>query len=87
MVVRLIDLSEGDMDGVRLAWALAEMWFPLSDLAVFGEVGLPLRVLVLLGGEWLYSGVLGSASSLSLLRWFVPSLSMVGLRAGSCYWP
>jgi len=87
MVVRLIDLSEGDVDGVRLAWALVEMWFPWSDLAVFREVGLPLSVLVLLGGEWLYSVILGSASSLSLPGSLVPSLSLVGVRAGSCCWP
>jgi len=87
MLVRLIDLSEGDVDGVRLAWALVEIWFPRSDLAVFREVGLPLSVLVLPGREWLYSGILGSASSLSLLGSLVPSLSLVGVRAGSCCWP
>ena len=75
------------MDGVRLAWALVEIWFPRSDLAVFHEVGLPLSVLVLLGGEWRYSGILGSALSLSLLGSLVPSLSLVGVRAGSSCWP
>ena len=87
LVVRLIDLSEGDVDGVRQAWVLVEMWFPWSDLAEFRKVGLALRVLVLLGGEGLYSGMLGSASSLSLLGLLVPSLSLVGVRAGSCCWP
>jgi len=85
-VVRLIDLTEADTDGVRLAGPLSDKLFPCSGMAVFCEVGLPLSVRVLLGGEWLYSGVLGSASALSLLRSLVASLS-VGVRAGSRCWP
>ena len=85
-MVRLIDLSEADTDWVRLAGPLGDKLFPCSGMAVLCEVGLPLSVHVLLGGEWLYSGVLGSASSLSLLGSLVASLSL-GVRAGSCCWP
>jgi len=86
IVVRLIDLSEVDPDGVRLAGPLGDKLFPGWDMAVFCEVGLPLSVHVLLGGEWLYSGGLGSVSSLALLGSLVASLSL-GWRAGSCCWP
>jgi len=66
MVDRLMDASEGCMDEGCVPSSLGDLWDAASDPALFRVEGPLLNVLVLLGGEWLYSGMLGSASSLSL---------------------
>ena len=60
---------------------LGVIWVSGCGSMVSCKAGLPLSVLVLVGGEWLYSGILISGSTLMLAE------SSVCMPVWLCSWP
>jgi len=86
MVVRLIEASDGAKGEREILDSLGDLGGSDSDLVILLESGLLLSVLVLLGGEWLYSGMLGAISTLSLAESFATLLPLC-VGAASVGWP
>lgn len=57
--------------------SLGDLGSSCSGPVLLRTTGLLLSVLVLLGGEWLYSGVLWLISTLALAEWFATLLPLV----------
>ena len=86
MVVRLIEASDGAKGEREILDSLRDLGGSDSGLVLLRESGLLLSVLVLLGREWLYSGMLGSISTLSLAESFAMLLPL-DVGAASVGWP
>ena len=86
MVVRLIEASDGATGERETPDSLGDLGGGDSGPVLLRESGLLLSVLVLLGGVWLYSGMLGSVSTLSLAESFATLLPL-GVGAALVGWP
>jgi len=86
MVVRLIEASDGAMGELEILDSLCDLAGSEFGPVLPRESGLLLWVLMLLGREWLYSGMLGSISALSLAESFATLLPL-GIGAVSVRWP
>jgi len=86
MVVMLLAASDGAMGELDILDWLCDLAGSEFGRVLPRESGLLLRVLVLLGREWLYSGMLGSISALSLAESFATLLPL-GIGVVSEGWP
>ena len=86
MVVRLIEASDGAKGEREILDSPGDLGGCDSSPVLLRESGLLLSVLVLLGGEWVYSGMLGSISTLSLAESFATLLPL-GVGQASVGWP